>query len=81
MRKVVKVTPLKNYCILVEFENGENRISDLKPLLEKKVFSILKDESVFKQVYLEHGAVTWKDNNGNEIDICPDKLYNSSLSI
>lgn len=81
MRKVVKVTPLKDYCILVEFENGENRIGDLKPLLEKKIFSILKDESVFNQVYLEHGAVTWKDNNGNEIDICPDKLYNSSLSI
>ncbi|MGN0594828.1 MAG: DUF2442 domain-containing protein [Hominimerdicola sp.] len=80
MHKVLKVTPLKNYCILAEFENGEKRIKDIKPLINRGgVFLSLKNIEIFNRVYVEYGAVTWKDNNGNEIDICPDKLYLDSV--
>lgn len=79
MHEVVKVMPLENYCILAEFENGEKRIGDIKPLLERGgVFTSLKDIEIFNRVYVEYGAVTWKDHNGNEVDICPDKLYMDS---
>lgn len=79
MHEVLKVTPLENYFILVEFENGEKRISDIKPLFKKPVFAPLKNIALFNNVYIEYGAVTWKDNNGNEVDICPDKLYMDSV--
>lgn len=79
MHKAVNVTPLDNYCILVEFENGEKRIGDIKPLLSKSVFAPLKNIGLFNKVYIDFGAVTWKDHNGNEIDICPDKLYMDSV--
>ena len=65
--------------ILVEFDNGERRISDIKPLLTKNVFSFLSDITLFKRAYVEYGAVTWKDCNGNEVDICPDKMYMDSV--
>lgn len=79
MHKVLNVAPLENYCILAEFENGEKRVYDIKPLLERAVFSPLKNIELFNSVYIEYGAVTWKDYNGNEIDICSDKLYMDSM--
>ncbi len=79
MHKVVNVTPLDNYFILAEFENGEKRTRDIKPLLARGgIFEQLKNLDIFNKVYVEFGAVTWKDYNGNEIDICPDKLYMDS---
>lgn len=79
MKTVVTVQPLLNYRLLLEFDNGEKRISDIKPLLTKPVFAFLEDIAYFNSVYLEYGAVTWKDFNGNEVDICPDKLYMDSV--
>lgn len=79
MHEVVKVTPIDNYFIVAEFENGEKRMADIKPLFSKAVFAPLKSLELFKKVYIEYGAVTWKDFAGNEIDICPDKLYMDSV--
>ncbi len=79
MRKILKVTPPDNYRLIAEFENGEKRIADIKPLMNKKVFSMLEDVSLFNRAYIEFGAVTWHTPDGNEIDICPDKLYMDSI--
>jgi len=79
MKTVISVQPLENYRLLLEFDNGEKRIGDISPLLAKPVFAFLQDMAFFNAVYLEYGAVTWKDSNGNEVDICPDKLYMDSI--
>lgn len=79
MKTVVSVQPLRDYKLLLEFDNGEKRIGDITPLLVKPVFAFLKDSTFFNSVYIEYGAVTWKDSNGNEVDICPDKLYMDSI--
>lgn len=79
MKTIISVQPLADYKLLLEFENGEKRIGDIAPLLTKPIFAFLKDTAYFNAVYLEYGAVTWKDYNGNEIDICPDKLYIDSM--
>lgn len=79
MKTVVSVQPLRDYKLLLEFDNGEKRIGDIAPLLVKPVFAFLKDSTFFNSVYIEYGAVTWKDSNGNEVDICPDKLYMDSI--
>ena len=80
MHKVINVSPQNNYKLLVTFENGEQRIYNAVPLLCKPVFVPLKDTNVFNKAYVEYGAVTWKDQDGNEIDICPDKMYMDSVS-
>lgn len=79
MKSVISVTPLDNYKLLLEFNNGEKRIGDISPLLSKPVFAFLKDINLFKSVYIEYGAVTWKNSNGMEVDICPNKLYMDSV--
>lgn len=79
MKSVISVKPLENHRLLLEFENGEKRIGDISPLLSRPVFAFLKDAALFNSVYIEYGAVTWKDSNGMEVDICPDKLYMDSV--
>lgn len=80
MHEVISVKTLDDFYILVEFENGEKRIKDIKPLIKRGgIWDILKNKSIFNNVYIVYGAVTWKDNNGNEIDICSDKLYMDSI--
>lgn len=37
------------------------------------VFSALKDESFFLQVYVDYGAVTWP----GDTDLAPDAMYDS----
>lgn len=81
MHKVISVIPQDDYKMLVTFENGERRIYNAVPLLTKPVFMPLKDISVFKKAYIEYGAVTWKDQDGNEVDICPDKMYMDSVTV
>jgi hypothetical protein len=40
---VVSVAAQEDYTLLLVFENGERRRFDMKPLLDKKPFSRLKD--------------------------------------
>ncbi len=74
MNRIKKVQALKDYRILIIFDNGEKRIKDMKPYLEKGVFKKLKDEEIFKSVKLEYGTVSWGDN----IDLCADSIYETS---
>ena len=78
MRRINRITPLDNYLLLAEFDNGERRVKDISGLLNKPVFAPLKNPNVFKRATVLFGAVTWNDENGNEIDICPDAFYESS---
>lgn len=74
MNRIKEVKALENYEILVIFDNGEKRIKDMKPYLEKGVFKKLKDEKIFKSVKIAYGTVTW----GEDIDLCADSIYESS---
>ena len=77
MHEVIKVTPLENYHLLVKFENGETKTKNMKDLLDKPAFKPLKDTSLFKSVIVIDGAITWITPEGDEIDLCPDKTYQS----
>jgi hypothetical protein len=71
---VVKVEVRPDYVLRLEFENGEIRIFDMSPYLEKKPFSVLKGSPVFSDAYVENGTVVWPGN----IDIAPETLYDRS---
>jgi len=68
---VSKVEPLPDFGLLLEFENGERRTFDMKPLLQIKPFDRLKDPSLFSRATIDYGTVVWPGN----IDVAPETLY------
>jgi hypothetical protein len=86
MIKAVKIEPLNDYCLRVSFSNGEIKIFDFKPKLEKPVFTPLKDKSLFEKVRLRHGTAVWDydwgvKNVANDIDIAPERLYSDGRTV
>jgi len=71
---VKSVQPRDDYHLLLTFENGEKRLFDLKPYLDKGVFARLKNVALFKTVRVVSGSVEWH----GEIDLSYDTLYLSS---
>jgi hypothetical protein len=71
---VVSVAAQKDHTLLIVFENGETRRFDMKPLLDKKPFSRLKNSPLFVKATVAHGTVIWPGN----IDIAPETLWDKS---
>ncbi len=69
--KPIEVKPLKNYLLYLIFDNGENKIFDVKPLISGSWFGELKNENIFNTVRISGNTVEWI--NGQ--DVCPDDLY------
>jgi hypothetical protein len=74
---VKSVQPQENYCLLLTFENGEKKIFDLKPYLDKGVFARLQNEALFKTARVVSGSVEWR----GEIDLSYDTLYLESSPV
>jgi hypothetical protein len=74
---VILVKPMQNHWLALSFENGENRLFDVKPLLNKKPFEPLQQQHVFDQAYVFAGTVNWPGN----IDIAPETLYELSVAV
>ena len=72
--RAIDVKPLENYEVLVIFENGQEKIFDIKPYMKHKVFVELKNKEMFKTVKIGSLSIEW----ANGADICPDELYNNS---
>ena len=67
---VKKVKPIENYYLELWFKNGEQKIFDLKPYLNKGIFSQLKNISLFNSVRVVVGSVAWP----NGLDLSYDTL-------
>jgi Protein of unknown function (DUF2442) len=72
---VLSVTATKDYRLHLEFENGEKRIFDMTPLLDKRPFVKLKTSALFFAARVDYGTVCWPGN----IDIAPETLYDRSI--
>lgn len=73
---VVKVEARANYELFLVFENGEKRIFDMTPYMNKLPFSRLKGSALFRLAKIDYGTVVWPGN----IDIAPETLYDRSRS-
>ena len=73
---VIEVEPLEDYQLLLTFENGEKRIFDMKPYLDKGIFQELKDKKKFRTVRVSFDSIEW----GNHADIDPEILYEKSTN-
>jgi len=72
--RIKSVKPNKNYTLRLTFTNGEVKVFDMKPYLDKGIFTELKDMNLFNSVKPFLGSIQWK--NGQ--DLCPDTLYMNS---
>ena len=75
--QVTRLTPQAHHRLLLEFSNGEVRLFDLTPWLDKGVFRALRDSPEFAQAEVIDGSVEWP----GEIDLSFDTLYPRSVSV
>lgn len=73
--RVKEVKPNADYTLTIVFTNGEVRLFDVKPYLDKGIFQELRNKTIFNSVRPFLGSVQWQ--NGQ--DFCPDTLYLESL--
>ncbi len=74
---VKSVKPIDDYCLELLFENGERRIFDVKPYLQRGMFNRLAHRALFQTVQVVAGSVEWQ----GELDFSYDTLYLESQPI
>jgi len=75
--KAIDVKPCADYCLLVTFNNNEKRLFDVKPYLDFKPFSELKNITLFNTAKPAGLSIEWLHGQ----DICPDELYYNSVPV
>ena len=75
--KVSGIRPMEGFLLWIRFSTGEAKVFDFKPLLDSPAFAPLKDDAVFRDVYIDHGVAVWMDG---DVDISPEYLYNHSIA-
>lgn len=90
-RRIEAVSANENYTLTLDFDNGERRILDMKPLLRPDtVFEPFMKLENFNRVYLdETHSVCWdidpnvdsKEVWENLVDLCPDSCYMESVPV
>lgn len=73
----VSVKAIADYRIYVIFDNGEERIYDVKPLIQGEWFGELQDKEYFNTVRIAGLSVEWEHGQ----DVCPDDLYKNSVAV
>ena len=78
--KIVQVVPTQDYTVYVYFEDGKIVCYDVKPMLDKEVFTVLKDKRFFiERCTILNDTLAWDisgiRDNTQCIDIDPDTLY------
>lgn len=77
MRKVLRCFYLKDYLILLHFDDSSFKIVDLSDVLFGPVFSPLKNKHLFSQVLVEGSSIIWPTG----ADLCPDMLYKKGIDL
>lgn len=68
---VKSVKPLKEYKLLIIFEQGVKKIFDMKPYLKYPMYKPLADVALFNAVSTNGQTAIWNE----DIDIAPETLY------
>ena len=68
---VEAVHPVDDYRLEVLFDNGERRVFDVKPYLQRGVFVRLQNLAVFRAAHVVAGSVEWPGG----LDLSYDTLY------
>jgi len=68
---VKTVVPGDNYVLSILFDNGENGILDMKPILDFGIFQRIKDHDAFKRVQVSFDTIEWDCG----VDLDPEYVY------
>ena len=68
---------MPGHKLCVRFGNGESRLFDVGPYLNKGIFKELKNESYLKKVRIISGGIDWP----HEQDLSADTLYYRGVSL
>lgn len=77
MLKVIDVDYIKDYELLLTFNDGQRKRVDLQPYLIGEVFGELLDKSKFIQYGLTRVTIEWS----NGADFAPEYLYEISEAV
>lgn len=90
-KTIVAVTPNDDFTLTICFSNGERRLLDMSPLLQKgTVFEPFIDLADFRRVYVdEQHCIAWdidpainsREVWSNKVDLCPDSCYIDSVPL
>ncbi len=77
--RIVSVDPQEGYRLRVRFTDDSVRIYDVSPLLDRPMFSALRDPELFRSVRIEPGgyAVSWNA----ELDISEYELWRHGVPV
>lgn len=75
--RVQTVKANKDHTVTLQFTNGEIRIFDVSPYLDKGFFRELQNLDYFANVQPFLGSIQW----ANGQDFCPDMLYLNSQAV
>ena len=77
--RVAEVTALPGWKLRVRHNDGVEGTVDLSGLVHSPragVFAALRDVTLFEQVFLDLGAVTWP----GELDLAPDRMHDEIVA-
>lgn len=74
---IIDVKTVEDFKLLLTFSNGEKRMFDTKPYLNKGIFKELQDVALFKTAHISFDTVEWD----NEANFDPEMLYEESKRI
>ncbi|MBN7573922.1 MULTISPECIES: DUF2442 domain-containing protein [Clostridium] len=86
MPEVIQVRPTNDFKVYVYFDDGSIKLYDAKELINKGIFTKVKDINVFKETCtVLNGTLAWDlDGNYNEntcLDIDPFEIYENSPDV
>lgn len=73
-KKIINVSTLPKYKLVVTFENNEVKMLDMTPYLDKGIYSELKDINLFNTAHISFDTIEW----ANHADIDPEFVYEES---
>lgn len=73
--KIIGISLLDDYNILLEFTNGEKKLYDFKPNLNHPYYKELENMTLFKNVTVNDGEIEWATGQ----DFCPHTIYEKSV--
>ncbi len=68
---IKEVIPRDDHTLFLVFENGENGVLDIKPILDFGVFQRIRDLEKFKRVRIAFDTIEWDCG----IDLDPEYIY------